>query len=148
MHETTTLLLITLPNIHRFKKKFTHTLSNKPFLTWLLTTPPYLKQVATLPCNLSLMASFADINVSLGSVAIYARCTEMFYVHSTAHLLRNLPVKSFVNRLKFDRIMVTSQWPRFVAHPMQYNAKQKTEHKNACSLESSYTNLLQKLLIA
>jgi len=31
VHETTTLLLVTLPNIHRFKK-ITHTLSNKPFL--------------------------------------------------------------------------------------------------------------------
>jgi len=28
----------TLPNIHRFKKKFAHGLSNKPFLIWLLTT--------------------------------------------------------------------------------------------------------------
>jgi len=27
-----------------------------------------LKYAATLPCNLSLMAYFADINVSLGSV--------------------------------------------------------------------------------
>jgi len=33
-------------------------LSNKPFLTWLLTTPPHLKYmyVAALPCNLSLIA--------------------------------------------------------------------------------------------
>jgi len=43
-----------LYNIHRFKKKFTLRLSNKPFLIRLLTTPPYLKYVATLPCNLSL----------------------------------------------------------------------------------------------
>jgi len=50
VHETTTLLLVTLPNIHRFKK-ITYTLSSKPFLIWLLTTPPHLKYVATLPCN-------------------------------------------------------------------------------------------------
>jgi len=36
------------------KKTFTLRLSNKPYLIWLLTTPPYLKYVATLPCNLSL----------------------------------------------------------------------------------------------
>jgi len=36
----------------QIKKKFTHRLSNKPFLT----TPSHLKYVATLPCNLSLMA--------------------------------------------------------------------------------------------
>ena len=75
MHEITTLLLVTLPNIHPFKKFyfFTHTLSNKPSLIWLLTTPSQLKYVATLPCNLSLMACFADINVSQGSVATYAK---------------------------------------------------------------------------
>jgi len=80
VHKTTTLLLLTLPNIHRFKKSFTHTLSNKPFLVWLLTTPPHLKYLATvtLPCNLSLRACFADVNVSQGSVAIYARCGEIF----------------------------------------------------------------------
>jgi len=47
---------------------FTHRLSNKPFLIWLLTTPPHLKYVAVLPCNLSLMACFADVNVLKGNV--------------------------------------------------------------------------------
>jgi len=60
---------------------------------WLLTTPPDLKYVATLPCNLSLMACFADINVSQGSVATYARCGGMVDINLTANLLRNLPVK-------------------------------------------------------
>jgi len=69
---------------------FTHTLSNKPFLIWLLTTPPHLKYVATLPCNLSLMACFADINVSRGNVATYARCGEIFNQHLTINLPRNL----------------------------------------------------------
>ena len=70
-----TLLLATLQNIHRFKKN-SLTLSHKRFLIWLLTTPSYLKyvHVATLPCNLSLMACFADINVSRGSAVAYARC--------------------------------------------------------------------------
>ena len=48
---------------------FTHRLSDKPFLIWLLTTPPHLKYAATLLCNLSLRAGFANINVSQGSVA-------------------------------------------------------------------------------
>jgi len=75
--------------------------SNKPFLIWLLTTPPYLKYVATLPCNLPLiiMACFADSNVSQGSeatltgistLATYARCGGIFNMHLTANLLRNL----------------------------------------------------------
>ena len=54
------------------KKNFTHRLNNKPFLIWLLTTPPHIKHVATLPCNLSLMACFADVNVSQGTVTTHA----------------------------------------------------------------------------
>ena len=42
-------------------KKITDRLSNKPFLIWLLTTPPHLKYVATLPCNLSLIACFQTL---------------------------------------------------------------------------------------
>jgi len=76
MHETTTLLLVILPNIYRFKKIFSlaDSANDKPFLIWFLTTPPHLKYVATLPCNLSLRACFAEIIVSQGRVATYARC--------------------------------------------------------------------------
>ena len=35
------------------------------YIIWLLTTPSHLKYVATVPCNLSIMACLADINVSL-----------------------------------------------------------------------------------
>jgi len=50
---------------------------------------------ATLPCNLSLMACLADINVSQGTVATYERCGEIFDIHLTPNigLPRNLPVK-------------------------------------------------------
>jgi len=41
VHETITFLFVTLPNIYRFKK-ITDTLSNKPFLIWLVTTPPHI----------------------------------------------------------------------------------------------------------
>ena len=64
------VLALTLPNIHR--------LSNKPFLMWLLTTPPHFKYVATLPSNLSLTDCFAGNNVLQGSVATYATCGEIF----------------------------------------------------------------------
>jgi len=45
---------------------FTDRLSNKPFLIkltkfWLMTTPPHLKNVPTLPCNLSLIACFLTL---------------------------------------------------------------------------------------
>jgi len=55
VHETTTFLLVTLRNIHRFAIFSTDRFGNKPFLIWLLTTPLHLKYVATLPCNLSLI---------------------------------------------------------------------------------------------
>jgi len=83
MHETITFLLVTLPSINRFKKILSHRLSNKPFLIWLLTIPSHLKHVATLLGNLSLMVCYADINVSQGSVATYAKgalCTGIFAI--------------------------------------------------------------------
>jgi len=95
---------------------FTHRLSKKPFLIWLLITLPHLKYVATLPCNLSLKAGFADINVSQGSVTTYARCGGIFGLLLTANLTRNLPVKKFLNRPRTGRIIVTCLWRRFSAH--------------------------------
>jgi len=112
-----TILLVTLPNIHRFKKKFTHTLSNKPFLIYLLTTPPHLKYVATLPYNLSLMACFADINVSQGGV--YSNICKV----RCKLTKESFSEKKYVNRLRFDRIMVMSLWSRFLAHPVDISAK-------------------------
>ena len=91
-------------------------LNNKSFLIWLLTTRPYLEYVATLPCNLLLIAD--DINVSQGSVATYARCGWICNNDLSANLQRNLPVKkNYENRLRFDRNMATSLWPHFLAHP-------------------------------
>ena len=73
---------------------FTRRLSNKPFLIWLSTTPPHLKDTATLPCNLSSMACISDINVSQGSVAAYARCGGIFNMQLTANLPGNFSVKN------------------------------------------------------
>ena len=85
-------LLVTL--IFTDLKKITHShrLKYKPFLIQLLTTPAHLEYVATLLLNLSLMACFADTNVSQGSVATRARCGGIFNIHLTANLSRNLPV--------------------------------------------------------
>jgi len=93
--ESITFLLVTLPNIYRLKK-FTDRVSNKPFLIWLLTTQLHLQYLATLPCNLSLMACFAYINFSQGTLATYARCGGIFSTHLTTSLPRNLPVKKIV----------------------------------------------------
>jgi len=80
--------------------------NNKPFLIWLLTTPQHIKYVATLPCNLSLMACFADINVSQGIVATYVMwllITSLLQIYQGIFQWHN-----FVNRLRSDRITVIS----------------------------------------
>ena len=46
------------------------------------------------------MACFAYINVSQGSVATYARCGEIFDIHLTANLPRNLSVKKILKSAK------------------------------------------------
>ena len=46
------------------------------------------------------MACFADINVSQGSVATYAKCGGIFNVHLTANSLRNLSVKIIFKLVK------------------------------------------------
>ena len=58
VHKTTTFLLVTCQNIYRFKIAFTDRFSNKPVWISLLTTPPHLKYVDTIPGNLSLTACF------------------------------------------------------------------------------------------
>ena len=45
-----------------------------------------------LPCNLSLLACFADINVSQGSVVTYARCDGSFNIHLTTNFWHTLYV--------------------------------------------------------
>ena len=40
------------------------------------------------------MACFADINVSQGSVATYARCGGIFNIHLTTNFPRNLQAKT------------------------------------------------------
>ena len=94
-------MLVTLPNIHRLKKSLTDS-AVKTFLIWLLTTGEVVEYVAILglPCNLSLIACFADINVSQGSVATYAMCGGIFDIHLTANLPRNLTVKKVLKSVK------------------------------------------------
>ena len=86
---------VVLPNIHQSKN--TDRLNNKPFLIWLLTTPPHLKYVATLHCNLLLMACFMTLmfhtvvwkHVMCG---VIVNCNNLF----TANLLQNFQVNFFL----------------------------------------------------
>ena len=85
------------------KISLTCRLSNKPFLILSLTIPPHLKNAATLPGKLSLMACFADINVSQGSVATRARCGGIFNIDLTPYLPKNLPVKKCFKSVKISQ---------------------------------------------
>jgi len=66
----------------------------------VINTLPRLKYVATLPCDLSLMACFADINVSQGSVATYARYGGIINISLIANVPRNLPMKKILKSVK------------------------------------------------
>ena len=83
----------------------------------LLTTTPHLKYAATLPCNLSLMACLADINVSQGSVATYARSGGIFNIRWTTNLglPRNLSV-SFLIGLDLTKLWSWICGSTFLAH--------------------------------
>ena len=84
----------------------------------LLTTPPHLKYVATLPCNLLLMACFADINVSQSSVATHAKCGGIFDIHVTANLPKNRPVKTFLKSVKNWQNYGHDSVAPFLTHPV------------------------------
>ena len=59
------------------------------------------------------------INYKAVYVATYLKCGGVFNNDFTANLPRNLPVKKFENRLKFERIMATSLWHHFLVHPVR-----------------------------
>ena len=69
--------------------------------------------LVTLPTRL-----FSDVNVSQCNMATYARSGWIFNNQLTTNLPRNLPVKKLENQSCFDRIMVTSLCPLFLAHPV------------------------------
>ena len=98
------------------------------FLIRLLSTPPHLKYVATLPCNVS----FHKVT--------YARCGGNYSNQFTANLPRNLLVKKIVNRLRFDRIVAMSLWPHF--WPTLYN-KVETNRRSDSTLILTVLNLIQ-----
>ena len=109
-------LLVTLPHIHRFKKNFTDRLSNKPFLIRLLTTPPRLKYVASLACNLSWIACF--LTLMFHDVVWQHRQSVVEFL--TITLLQNydgiLQWKKWKS-VKIYKTMAISLWPHFVGLP-------------------------------
>ena len=105
-----------------------HRLSNKLFFIWLLTTPPHLKYVATLPCNWSLIACF--LTWMFHKVVCQHRQGDTMWndagscawpISELAMIITTLlqiyqkifQWKKCENRLRFDRNMAMSLWPHF-----------------------------------
>jgi len=77
------------------------------------------------------MAGFPDNNASQGSVATNARCSEIFNIHLTKKIPRNLPMKKtfYLKWLRFDRILVMSLWPQFFGPTREQFVKGITKTK-------------------
>jgi len=103
VHETTTLLLVTLCQIFTDFKKSTDRLSNRPILIWLLTTQSHLKCVATLLCNSSLIACFLTLIFHKVVWQHLLDVVRFLIICFAANLLENQPVEEYENRLRFDR---------------------------------------------
>ena len=72
---------------------------------WLLTTPPCRKQVATLPCNLSLIASF-PILMFYKAVWQHTQSVVGFLLTVLLQICYRISQrKNFENRLRLDRDM-------------------------------------------
>jgi len=62
-------------------------------IRWLLKSPPHLKHIATLPCEI-LMSTF-DYYYSQGSAETHLRCSGIFHHHFIADVLLSVPVEEF-----------------------------------------------------
>jgi len=60
----------------------------------------YISDIATLPCNLSLMACFGEINVSPGNVQHMQGAVGFLMPVYLQIYQRNLPVKIFLKSVK------------------------------------------------
>jgi len=110
--------LCTWPYTAKRQRKCTRQpINNKPFLIWLLTSPVHLNYVTTLLCNLSLIACFLAL---MFRQVVWQHLQGVLVVLITID--RKFTTESFseknVNRLRFDRILSLSLWPRFFAHPV------------------------------
>jgi len=120
-------------------KNFYRRITNKHFLIWLLITLSHFKYVVMLHCNLSLMACFADINVSQGSVATYARCDGSFNIHLTTNFPRkNCLIGSYLTEFCF-RLWVCG--PTFLAHPVCFCAS------DCCCIHRVFPFIMSSVLL-
>jgi len=94
------------------------------------------------------MACYADINVSQGSVATYARCGGIFNIHLATNLPKNLPV-FFLKSVKIwqnyghESLAVST----FLAHPVGCVAAKRvcrTSNENTRSLTGAGSVMVER----
>jgi len=108
VHETTTFLLVfTLSTIHQFKQILNSAIN---LFNVVINNQPHLKYMATLPCVILILMFHTVVWQHMQGVA-------GFLIMTTAKLPKNVSVKNFENRLRFDRIMAMSLWPQLFSPP-------------------------------
>ena len=90
------------------KEFLTGRLSNKPFLIWLLTTPPHLKHVASLLCNLPLIASFLTLMFHKVAWQHMPGVVGFLITFLLQIYYRISRWKNCENQLRFDRFIIVS----------------------------------------
>ena len=99
---------------------FADRLINKPFLIWLLTSPPHLKYVATLPCNLSLVACFLALLFYKEVWEYMQGVVGPIITTLLLNLLENIPVKEFWKSVKIWQNCGHEFGMQFLAHPVDH----------------------------
>ena len=94
------------------------------------------------------MACFADINVSQGSVATYARCGEIFNMHLTASLPGNLSVKKSLKSVKIWQNYGHESVVPFLPHPVKRNRYQEQAQTFRLETETETETRLCRKVIA
>jgi len=99
---------------------FTGKLNNKPFSIWLLTTPRHLKYVATLRCNLLLIACFLTFAFHR-VVWQHAHMYVGFLINDLLQIYKGIfQWKKIENWLRFPKIVLMSLWPHIFGPPCIY----------------------------
>jgi len=92
---------------------------------------------------LQLMACFADINVSQGSVATYARCGWSFSIHLNVNLLRNLPV-IFLS-VKIRQNYCYESVALLLAHPVYRHSKSQAVKRSYMQFRAARSRCTKRL---
>jgi len=105
----------------------------------VINTPPHLKYVATLPCNLSLIACFMTLMFHKVVWQHMQRVVGLLLTSLLQIYQEIFQWKNSVNRLRFDRMMVMSFCQHFLRHLYISQLTANYPHGHAASRGPSAT---------